>query len=99
MDKAILIMDDPKFCCNCSLVKSRRHNITKEEIWICGIAQKDKYDYYWNSVDIDSETKPNWCPLQKLPDEVKPGSNNIVVEAYCDGWNDFRDNILNTQEV
>lgn len=67
MGKMILVIDDPKFCCNCPLVRSKRHNITKEERWVCGIAQKSKYDYFWNPVDMDSEIKPDWCPLIPAP--------------------------------
>lgn len=71
MGKMILVIDDPKFCCNCPSAKSKKHNITKEEIWLCGIAHKDKYDYYWNPIDIDSDTKPDWCPLKSVPEKYE----------------------------
>lgn len=95
MDKMILVMDDPIFCCNCPLAKSRKHNITKEEIWICGIAQKDEYDYFWNPVDMDSDTKPDWCPLISTPEKKLPyitSSDHLI--GFGEGYNACVDEIL-----
>ena len=95
MDKMILVIDDPKFCLNCPLAKSRRHNITKEERWFCGIARQDKYDYYWNPIDIDSNIKPNWCPLKEVPEKLV-GNNSIYYQwgDYEDGWNHCIDSLI-----
>lgn len=67
MNKVILIMDDPVFCCNCPLAKSKKHIVTKEEYWVCGIGHQTKYDYVWEPIDINSNAKPDWCPLIPAP--------------------------------
>lgn len=95
MGKMILVIDDPMYCCNCPLAKSRKHNITKEERWICGIAQKDKYDYFWNPVDMDSDTKPDWCPLIPAPEKKLPyitSSDHLI--GFGEGYNACVDEIL-----
>lgn len=98
MDKVILVMDDPMYCCNCPLAKSKRHNITKEEIWLCGIAQKDKYDYSFNPIDMESDTKPNWCPLRPVPNKQYEGgawtAEGYVEDGFPSGWNACIEEIL-----
>lgn len=69
MDKVILVMDNPMFCSNCPLAKSRKHIITKEVHWFCGIGHKTDKDYCWKRVDMDSKIKPDWCPLKPVPEE------------------------------
>lgn len=82
MSKAILIMDDPMFCFNCPLAKSRKHNITKEERWYCGIGHSDEYgDCVYEPADMDSETKPDWCPLKPVPKKIDVPDFNDAVKA------------------
>ena len=85
MNTAILVIDMPEDCRNCPL---------------CGEDHITYRDYCHATNDyIFTMEKPDWCPLKELPNEVTPGSKCVEVETYCDGWNDFRDKILNTQEV
>lgn len=65
MDKVILVMNDPMFCCNCPLARMRFNRGG----YVCAIARQTDKDCYWEKVDMDSETKPDWCPLQPAPKE------------------------------
>ena len=85
MSKVILVMEDPMFCLNCPL----SHYRPKTGEHYCAIAHKTDKDYYWEKVDMDSEVKPDWCPLITAPveqeawnddDEWIKGYNNCVCE-------------------
>lgn len=73
MGKMIFVINDPVFCSNCPLAKSRKHNITKEERWYCGIRHQGQYSFEWiyEPIDMDSEIKPDWCPLKELPEKYE----------------------------
>lgn len=86
MDKAILVIDNPMFCCNCPLARERPHRGG----YVCGIGHPGEYSFVWvyEPVDMDSETKPDWCPLKELPEKME-GYNSIKYQwgDYEDGWN------------
>lgn len=65
MNKVILVMNDPMFCCNCPLARMRFN----KGGYVCAIARQTDKDCYWEKVDMDSETKPDWCPLKPAPEE------------------------------
>jgi hypothetical protein len=66
MDKVILVMNDPTCCVNCPLLRTSRMPNT----WVCGIPHNNgNVDIVFEPVDIDSDTKPNWCPLMPVPEE------------------------------
>lgn len=99
MSKVILVMNDPMFCCNCPLKKSRKHNITKEEHWFCGIGHNSGHgDWVYEPIDMDSEIKPERCPLKPAPekyDVLAAIENNPNYEPTYDiGYNDCIDDII-----
>ena len=56
MSKAVLVMDMPESCEECSLHNYHCCNVTGQSVES-------------NLYDIKDENKPNWCPLKELPDE------------------------------
>ena len=88
MSKAVLVMNDPMFCGNCPLAKSYKHTITAEEHWFCGIGYNTIKDYVFNKIDMDSEIKPDWCPLKPLPEEDNDEHLSEWGRGYQGGWND-----------
>ena len=87
MPKAILIMDDmPECCADCPCSFFERDNPILN--LICGVTQEDAYNV----------GKPDWCPLQELPEKMKvcgkyPQPDRIA-PSYKVGWNACLDEIL-----
>jgi hypothetical protein len=108
MEKVILVMNDPIRCSNCPLSKYMHRHDT----WVCGMPHSGGFDMIFEPVDMEAETRPNWCPLKPAPekidipdfdDTVKAKSDNAFeVGAYmydrgnCRGYNACIDKILNT---
>lgn len=94
MDKVILVMNDPMFCCNYQLARMRR----LRGGYVCAIARQTDKDCYWEKVDMKSETKPDWCPLKPVPekyDVLAAIENNPNYDpSYDVGRNDCIDEIL-----
>jgi hypothetical protein len=66
MDKVILVMNDPTCCANCPLLRTSRMPNT----WVCDIPNNNgNVDMVFEPVDIDSDVKPDWCPLKPAPEE------------------------------
>ena len=84
MSKAVLVINDPMFCCNCPLTQRSR----KTDEYFCGIAHQTDEDYYWEKVDMEAEVKPNWCPLKPLPEEDNKEHHIEWSRGYQAGWND-----------
>jgi hypothetical protein len=102
MNKVILVMGDPMFCFNCPLARNKKHRVTKEEVWYCGIAHKTDKDYYWEKVDMDSEVKPDWCPLKAVPEKYDMYAD-IIHDMdwdgeYESGYNACIDEILRGED-
>lgn len=85
MPKAILIMDMPETCKDCSC---KYPSYKDDALYDCAITGK--------TIPIDGGRygeKPNWCPLRELPEKANH-------PAYCDngrfdkGWNACLDEIL-----
>lgn len=53
-----------------------------------------------NGKDIDSQSKPDWCPLRDLPGKTSVGIETCIgnktecVKSYVDGYNACIDEIL-----
>jgi len=75
MSKAILVMNMPSGCINCKL-----YDYPPSRCFVNGRFQND----------ISEDYKPEWCPLQKLPEKQEDLPTNI----YRDGWNACIDTIL-----
>lgn len=61
MNKAILIIDMPSCCSECSLMFEDEHSY-----WCpveCSKNETDIYDY------VELHRKPDWCPLRQLPEK------------------------------
>lgn len=88
MNKVILVMNDPMFCCNCPLTRER----PRRGGYICCIGHPGDgfVDWVYEPVDMDSEVRPDWCPLKELP-------NRFIYfgeDDYAEGYNDCLDEIL-----
>ena len=92
MSKVILVIDDPMFCLNCPLVRMRMNRGG----YVCAIARQTDKDCYWEKVDMESETKPDWCPLKPIPEKYNmdvPHDRDYDCE-YEYGYNACIDEIL-----
>lgn len=78
MDKAILVIDMPKYCFECPVCEVWEVIPSCEEC-CCAMEQKDITNRY---------NKPDWCPLKPLPEKMK-GNDSIYYQwgDYEDGWN------------
>ena len=81
--KAILVMDMPSSCSECSLC---------DEYDSSGLYCVPG-DKYYDGEDI-TESRATFCPLREIP-EKKQGSSTegMYTNEYCDGWNDCIDEI------
>lgn len=71
MGKAVFVMDNPTSCSDCMMISITRDRTTHESIWYCRACHTEmpEGDFILNVVDdIDSENKPDWCPLKPLPE-------------------------------
>lgn len=85
MAKAVLVMDMPETCKDCSC---KYPSYKDDALYDCAITGK--------TIPIDGGRygeKPDWCPLRELPEKANH-------PAYCDngrfdkGWNACLDEIL-----
>ena len=94
MDKVILVMDDPMFCLNCPLARKRPFRGG----YVCGIGHPGDGGVVWvyEAVDMESEIKPDWCPLKAAPEKYNmdaPHDTDYDME-YEYGYNACIDEIL-----
>lgn len=90
MNKAILVIDDPMCCRNCPLARER----IRRGGHVCSIGHLGEYLFVWvyEAVDMESETKPDWCPLKPVP---KPFICFGDEDDFSAGYNECLDDILN----
>lgn len=97
MEKMILIIDDPVYCKYCPMCKERRNFG-----WYCSKWYPTKYDMRCNIIeDIDSQTRPDWCPLKAIPSKREEKYASEVGDrdsGFIDGWNACIDEILADNE-
>ena len=86
MNKVFFVMDDPRWCSNCPIATQIHDK------WFCwkGICD-DLGDYQLKPVDMDSRTRPDWCPLKPLPDKVE-----VFMDDWAEGYNACLGDILDT---
>lgn len=87
MAKAVLVMDMPESCFGCNF------------LYCDGDTNLDSCQAREKARPVDSETykKPDWCPLQELPEkipELKSGYESINRTLHREGWNACLDEIL-----
>ena len=79
MEKAILVMDIPYKCVHCNL---------------CVLDMDDSLSCYYYKREVcsnieENNSRPEWCPLQLLPEEDHENYYPDECEdGYADGWND-----------
>ena len=86
MSKAMLVMDMPKSCRECSLAENR--SIQLEESYICSPKRK------WVT-DKECENRQNWCPLKEVPKKQPHYSvDETFMRGAKTGYNACIDDIL-----
>lgn len=89
MGKSILVIDTPKSCKECPC-GSAEETMSLDfycccEVLDCQISE-DKYDL----------EKPDWCPLQDIPEHKEVSDDPYCVgNPYDYGWNNCLDQIMN----
>ena len=86
MNKAILVLDMPSSCNECSLM------FEDEYSYFCPVkCDENKTDLYDNYIML--HRKPDWCPLKEIPDrkDVDWLADNA---GWLCGWNDCLKEIL-----
>lgn len=87
MRKAVLVMDMPENCKDCTMSIQSKEKHTGQFCWRCINAL---------TIMIDkSGEKPDWCPLRPVPEKKEKyslmGDNSA---GRVDGWNACIDEIL-----
>lgn len=82
MSKAVLIIDMPNYCKECSL---------RKDIYCKAVKEDNNIGYYLNNKD-PSMYKPEWCPLKEMPERRK--YNEEYFNGDVKGWNDCLKTIL-----
>ena len=91
MNKAILVIDMPSCCNECSLM------VKDEYSYFCPIkCDENKTDLYDNYIMF--HRKPDWCPLKSIPKKLYIGTDGIMdcTNDFPYGWNACINEILNT---
>ena len=89
MAKAVLVMDMPETCKDCSC---KYPSYKDDALYDCAITGK--------TIPIDGGRygeKPDWCPLRELPEkipELKSGYEDLSTSIRRVGWNACFDEIL-----
>lgn len=74
MGKAILVMDMPKSCSECSICASWQESAFSAREYWCPVMQNK---------DVEPNKRPDWCPLKKIPRKLE---REIVKEDYNGGY-------------
>ena len=82
-------MDMPSSCLKCPLGKNMSNSI---EVCIqCPLGKC--------AVDAETETRPDWCPLRKLPNPKEKGKAENILEIFTNaGYNACIDELLKGEE-
>ena len=91
-DKAILVIDMPECCSRCKLCFLEMYGAWCAARFDIPVAEFRNY--------YKSDTKPDWCPLQPMPEKRE---NHCDMSAYefgeVDGWNACIDKILGDNQL
>jgi len=82
MSKAILVIDMPSCCNECSLMCKDEYS------YYCPIkCEENKTDLYDNYIMF--HRKPDWCPLKPMPKKLYVGIDGIMdcTNDFPYGWN------------
>lgn len=87
MNKAILVIDMPSCCNECSLM------VQDEYSYFCPVkCDENKTDLYDNYIML--HRKPNWCPLNPVPQKL--GFREEYPDDFSCGWNACINKITST---
>ena len=86
MDKAILVIDMPSCCNECSICASYTESAFSPREYWCVASE---------NTNVDPYDKPEWCPLKEIP-KKREGNDSIYYQLgdYEDGWNHCIDIIV-----
>lgn len=93
MSKVILVMDEmPNKCSDCRLTEFGYRRV-------CSACSEKTIDGSGNvnvfPINLDAETKPNWCPLKEAPEKYEQKDWEYPDDEYfADGYNKCVDDIL-----
>lgn len=93
--KGIIVVDIPEKCKVCRFYYAAREMHTGKYAGGCRIIS--------TMMVRDTEKKPDWCPINPVPDKVSEIDELMFVpsryaDGYMDGWNDCIDKILKGEE-
>ena len=102
MSKSVLVIDTPTNCYGCPFGTSYCGEL--EYAGYCELADCLDYDVILmteENFDCESKSRPEWCPLEPLPDKMKLTGvygreyfqSNGKMPSYKIGWNDCIDAI------
>ena len=82
MGKAILVMDMPESCMGCNFMCCDAENNSES----CQAKETARV------VDLEKESKPDWCPLRPVPEKKKLKGNvhnlqRVAEEIEAASWN------------
>ena len=81
MGKAVLVIDMPSNCAECSLCKKMEDNCY--------------YCMATNQIIVDAGLKTHWCPLLEMPEKSHAGKSDYYQWGdWEDGWNACIDELL-----
>ena len=88
--KAILVLDEiPGNCLECPIGKNI--SIPLETCIQCPIGKC--------VIDEETEIRPDWCPLNPMPEKKETGKTKDILEIFCNiGYNACIDEILGDKE-
>lgn len=84
MSKAILVMDMPESCSECSICASWQSSAFSAREYWCPVMENK---------DVEPNKKPDWCPLKELP-EKKENAIGANYQRFVNGYNACIDDIL-----
>ncbi len=92
--KSVLIVDTPETCLDCVFCFELDEGVNA----CCSVVSDENDKGLYKDIQCDGgycQDKPDWCPLKEIPEEEH---NEYCLDEYCDGyddgWNSFRDRIL-----
>lgn len=96
MSKVVLVMDDPIYCANCMVAQCRKRFDKEKCFWTCGKGYNSKRGgYVWNRIDMESKTRPEWCPLKEVPEKkLSYTTSSDHLNGFASGYNACIEEIL-----
>lgn len=78
MAKAVLVMDMPETCYDCRFCRELHEGVEA----CCELEDEPNDNKQCRMIDDYCYHKPDWCPLQELPDEKCGAWTDGMITAY-----------------